>query len=268
MGIPIVRGRGFEPSDATGAPVALVNEALVARFFKDRDPIGARVKEPDDSAPWLTIVGVVKDVKQGGINAPAGSELYFLYEQLPRTSSYTPADMNIVLRTTRPLDELSGLIHQTVRSLDAGLPIVNMQTMEDVFGASVSRPRFLTLLLGIFGALALVLAAIGTYGVLSYLVTQRSQEIGIRMALGADRSRVLALILRQGLLLAGTGLLLGGAGAVVAGRLMRTLLFNVSPLDPMTIAAVMAMMTVVALLACVVPALRATRVDPLATLRQ
>jgi putative ABC transport system permease protein len=267
MGIPIVKGRGFEAGDVTGAPVALVNETLVSRFFKDREPIGERVRLSANTA-WMTIVGVVKDVKQGGVNAPVGTELYFLVDQAPATIGGGLTDLNVVLRTSRSVEELSPAIMQTVRSLDATLPIVKLRSMDEVFGDSVSRPRFLTMLLGIFGGLALVLAAIGTYGVLSYLVTQRSQEIGIRMALGADRTEVLALILRQGLILAGTGLILGTAGAVLAGRLMRTLLFNVSPVDPPTLAAVMAMMSVVALLACIVPAMRATRVDPLTTLRQ
>ncbi|HET9372956.1 MAG TPA: ABC transporter permease [Vicinamibacterales bacterium] len=269
MGIPIVKGRGFEPGDATGAPVALVNEALVERFFKGVEPIGARVKPPfPPNLAWLTIVGVVKDVKQGGVGAPVGTEIYFLAEQAQRAVGFVPNDMNLALRTSLPIDQLSGPVLQAVRALDPALPVVKLQTMDDVFGASVSRPRFLTFLLGIFGGLALVLAAIGTYGVLSYLVSRRSQEIGIRMALGAGRHEVLAMVLRQGLTLTGAGLILGAAGAVAAGRLMRTMLFNVSPVDPATIATVTIVMGLVALAACAVPALRATRVDPLTTLRQ
>ena len=269
MGIPMVRGRSFEAGDATGPPVALVNEALVKHFFKDRDPIGAHVRPPFPAdLPWMTIAGIVKDVKQRGVNEPVGTEIYFLFEQAPRVTTFAPNDLNVVLRTSRPIDELSPQILQTVRSLDSALPVVRLRTMDEVFGESVSRPRFLTMLLGIFGGLALVLAAVGTYGVLSYLVSQRSQEIGIRMALGADRTAMLVLVLRQGLILAGVGLVLGVAGAMAAGRLMRTLLFNVSPLDPMTLGIVTIVMTVVALFACLVPALRATRVDPLTTLRQ
>jgi putative ABC transport system permease protein len=265
----MVRGRAFEAGDATGPPVALVNEALVKHFFKDRDPIGAHVRPPfPANLPWMTIVGIVKDVKQRGVNEPVGTEIYFLFEQAPRVTTFAPNDLNVVLRTSRPIDELSPQILQTVRSLDSALPVVRLRTMDEVFGESVSRPRFLTMLLGIFGGLALVLAAVGTYGVLSYLVSQRSQEIGIRMALGADRTAMLVLVLRQGLILAGVGLVLGVAGAMAAGRLMRTLLFNVSPLDPMTLGVVTIVMTVVALFACLVPALRATRVDPLTTLRQ
>jgi predicted permease len=269
MRIPVVKGRAFEPGDETGPPVAMVNEALAERFFKDRDPIGAHVKPPfPPDLTWLTIVGVVKDVKQGGVSAPVGTEIYFLAEQAQRAIGFVPNDMNLALRTSLPIDQLSGPIFQAVRSLDQALPVVKLQTMDDVFGASVSRPRFLTFLLGVFGGLALVLAAIGTYGVLSYLVSRRSQEIGIRMALGAGRHEVLAMILRQGFGLAGAGLVLGAAGAVAAGRLMQTLLFNVSPIDPATIVTVTIVMGLVALVACVVPALRATRVDPLTTLRQ
>jgi predicted permease len=269
MGIPVIRGRGFEDGDAGGPPVALVNESLAKHFFNDRDPIGQRVRQPFPAdLDWMTIVGVVKDVKQRGVNEPVGTEIYFLFEQSPRLRVFVPNDLNLVLRTNRTIEELSPLILQNVRALDAALPVVKLRTMDDVFGESVSRPRFMTMLLGIFGGLALVLAAVGTYGVLSYLVTQRSQEIGIRMALGADRTDMLVLILRQGLILASAGLLLGVAGAMAAGQLMRTLLFNVSPIDPMTLAVVTVVMAVVAVFACLVPALRATRVDPLTTLRQ
>jgi predicted permease len=269
MGIPVIHGRGFEPGDATGPPVMLINETLAKRFFADRDPIGGKIKPGfNPTRPYFTVVGVVKDVKQGGIDAPVGTELYLNIEQTPRIAQFAPTNMNVVVRTKQSMKALSAPIAQAVRSLDQGLPIVKMRTMDAVFGDSVSRPRFITLLLGIFGGLALVLAAIGTYGVLSYLVQQRTQEIGIRMALGADRRGVLMLVLRQGLVLAGIGLIAGVAGAIAAGRLLRTLLFNVSPQDPMTIAVVVLVMGLVAALACLIPALRATRVDPLTTLRQ
>jgi putative ABC transport system permease protein len=154
-----------------------------------------------------------------------------------------------------------------VRALDATLPIVRMRTMDDVFGTAVARPRFLTVLLGVFAALALVLAAVGTYGILAYLVTQRQQEIGIRMALGAARGGVLWLVLRQGLVLAGIGLVLGLAGALAGGRYLRTMLFGVSPTDPATLSLVSTVIIGTAFLACLIPALRATRVNPLEVLR-
>lgn len=271
MGIPVIRGRGFEPGDVTGPPVALVNEALVKRFFtsQNREAIGGHFTPGSgNQLPSFTIVGVVKDVKQGGVDAPVGTEIYFLIDQGPRLVRSAPASMNVVLRTAQPLTTIAPAIERAVRGLDAGLPIVKLRTMDEVFGDSVARPLFVTLLLGIFAALALVLAAIGTYGVLSFLVTQQTQEIGIRMALGADRGNVLGLVLRQGLQLAGIGLVLGSAGALAVGRLMRSLLFDVSPTDPLTILVVVVVMTTVAALACLIPALRATRVDPLMTLRQ
>ncbi len=272
MGIPVIQGRGFEAGDVTGPPVVLVNEALVKRFFTgsvQREPLGAKLKRGfGATAPWFTIVGVLKDVKQGGVAQPTGTEVYFLADQLPRVAQGAPGAMNIVLRTSQPMSALAPSISKALGELDSSLPIVKLRTMNEVFGDSVARPRFITLLLGIFAGLALVLAAIGTYGVLSYLVTQQSQEIGIRMALGADRRNVLGLVLKQGLLLAGIGLALGSAGALAAGRLMRTLLFDVSPTDPVTLIAVVAVMALVATIACLVPALRATRVDPLTTLRQ
>jgi predicted lysophospholipase L1 biosynthesis ABC-type transport system permease subunit len=212
-------------------------------------------------------VGVVKDVKQAGVDAPVGTELYLLAEQGPRLQAGFPTEMNVVLRTREPLSTLASSIERVVRGLDAGLPIVKLRTMDEVFGDSVARPRFITLLLGIFAGLALLLAAVGTYGVLSYLVTQQAQEIGIRMALGANQRSVLGLVLKQGLRLAGIGLVLGTAGALAAGRLIRTLLFDISPADPITIGLVVLTMAVVATGACLIPALRATRVDPIKTLR-
>jgi predicted permease len=269
LGVPIVKGRSFEAADAAGAPAVLVNEALVRKFFKDRDPIGQRLKPVDGNPalPWFTIVGVLKDVKQGGVDAPAGTELYLLEDQLPRFTFIT-TNMNFVLRTTQPAASLAGPIRGIVHDLDPNLPVVKLESMDDVFGESVARPEFLTTLLGVFAVLALVLAAVGTYGILSYLVSERTQEIGIRMTLGADRSSILRHFLARGLVLAGVGLALGLVAALFLTTLIRALLFNVSPTDPMTLALVGGVMAVVAAAACVVPAWRATRVDPIVVLRQ
>jgi predicted permease len=270
MGIPIVKGRGFEQADVAGAPVVLVNEALVARFFtsQKRDPIGGRIKPGfDEGTPFFTVVGVVKDVKQAGVDAPVGSEMYLLSEQGPRLQIGANSSMNVVVRTREPLSVLAPSIERAVRAIDAGLPIVKLRTMDEVFGDSVARPRFITLLLGIFAALALLLAAVGIYGVLSYLVTQRAQEIGIRMALGADRRSVLGLVLGQGLRLAAIGLVLGTVAALATGRLIASLLFAISPADPVTIGAVVLTIAAIATGACLIPALRATRVDPITSLR-
>jgi predicted permease len=267
MGIPVVEGRSFEASDGQGTPVVMVNETLARTFFRDRSPIGRRLKPGfGDKIPWLTIVGVVKDVKQGGIAAKTGTELYLLADQLP-VLGFGAANMHVVLRTALPPSSLAPTIQGIVRSMDAALPIVGLRTMDEVFVETVARPKFIALLLGIFAALALLLAAVGAYGVLSYLVTERRQEIGVRMALGADRGAVLAMVMRQGLMLTGIGLVAGLVGAVALTRLLESLLFGVRPADPATLVTGAVFMTLVSLAACFVPAHRATRVDPIVVLR-
>ena len=271
MGIPIVEGRSFEPGDAAGPPVVLVNETLARHFFPDRSPIGQHLKPGltnFNTLPWFRIAGVVKDVKQGGMDAKTGTELYVLAAHGPRFGNFGYNSMNLVLRTPLALDAVAPQIRATVKSLDAGLPIVRLRTMDEVFDVSVARPRFLTVLLGVFAALALLLASIGTYGILSYFVTERRQEIGVRMALGAQRRQVLWLVLRQGLLLAGIGLLLGVGGAIAVGRYIEALLFGVSSTDPATIAIVVILILATAIVACLLPSLRATRVDPLVVLKE
>jgi putative ABC transport system permease protein len=270
MGIPIVDGRGFEPADAGGGPVVVVNESLARRFFPDRSPIGQRLKPglgPFADLPWFTIVGVAKDVKQGGVDQKVGTELYAIAEQLPRIVQFAPTSLNVVMRSALPLEAIATQIRASVQSLDPTLPIVRMQSMDDVFGSAVARPRFITWLLGGFAGLALLLAAIGTYGILSYMVTEQQQEIGIRMALGAPQGRVLWMVLRQGLLLASIGLVLGVGGALLLGRRFEAMLFGVSPTDPATIGVVVGLIFVTAAVACLIPAVRATRVDPMLVMR-
>ncbi|HEX6323538.1 MAG TPA: ABC transporter permease [Vicinamibacterales bacterium] len=269
MGIPVVRGRDFGPQDVGGSPSLLINETLANKFFKDMDPIGRRIKPGyQDDSPWATIVGVLKDVKQGGISEETGTELYMLYDQAPRLLGGVTTNMNIVIRTAMDPAALAPEIRRVVREADPSLPLVRYRSMEDVFSAAVARPRFLTTLLGIFAGLALLLAAIGTYGILSYAVTERRQEIGIRMALGASRGTVLAMVLRHGLMLAGAGLILGLGASLLLTDLLRAQLFNVQPIDPVTMAAVAVFISVVAMIACLVPARRATTVDPMIVLRQ
>jgi len=275
MKIPLLKGRGFNTGDIAGAGVAVINEALAKRFYPTTDPIGHRIRPMGppvpaggiDSLPWYTIVGVAKDVKQGGLDQKVGTELYFSLEQQPMLKSYTPPALNFVMRTTRPAQSVMPAIQSAVRAMDPGLPIVQLRSMNDVFGDSVSRQRFLSLLLGIFAAVALVLAAIGTYGVLSYLVTERQREIGIRVALGASSGGIVRLILRQGLSIAIFGVAFGVIGALALARVTRSLLFGVSPTDPFTYLAVGLVIIGVALLACMVPAQRAMRVDPLVAIR-
>jgi putative ABC transport system permease protein len=267
MGIPVVRGRDFSPADATGAPVLLVNETLAKTFYPNQDPIGRRVQPGFRNAPFFTIVGVVRDVKQGGVGQKTGTELYLLADQLPKAANVAQRNLNVVVRSDRTLESLAPDIQRIMREMDPGLPIVRLRTMEDVFAASVSRPRFLALLLGIFAALALALAAVGTYGILAYSVTERRKEIGIHMALGATRTRVLGMVLGQGMRLTVVGLVAGVAASFVLTRFLQTQLFNVKPSDPLTVATVVGFIAAVALLACYIPANRATRVDPMVVLR-
>jgi ABC-type antimicrobial peptide transport system permease subunit len=215
----------------------------------------------------MTIVGIVRDVKQGGLEAKTGTELFFNLEQLPRVAGFAYSQMNVVMRTSLPLSTMSSQVQQAVAAMDPSLPIIKLQTMDDVFSESTARPRFLAQLLGGFALLALALAAVGTYGILSYLVTERRREIGIRMALGANRGSVLGMVMGQGMLLAVAGVVIGVIGALGVNRVMATLLFGVEPTDPATIAGVVAAIGGVALLACYVPARRATLVDPMLVLR-
>jgi putative ABC transport system permease protein len=269
MQIPIRSGRGFEPADEGGAPVILVNERLARVFYPDTDPLGRRMRPCcGDDVPWFTIVGVVADVKQGGLDEPTGTEMYFLYPQIGGATGFTPRTMNVVVRTSRPPMTLAADVRGIVREHDAALPIANLSSMDDVLYASVARPRFITLLLAVFAGVALALAAIGTYGVMAYTVAQRRQEIGIRMALGAESASVLRMVLSQGLGIAAVGLVLGVAGAFALTKLLSSLLFNVSATDPAAFLSGPVVLALVATLACLVPAYRATRVHPASVLKQ
>jgi ABC-type antimicrobial peptide transport system permease subunit len=224
---------------------------------------------PSANIPWFTIVGVLKDVKQGGVDKKTGTELYFNFEQLTTNSAanFVPGTMNIVMRTTQPLDALAGPIRQIVSSLDPALPVVKLQTMDDAFAEAIGRPRLLAQLLGIFAGLAILLAAIGSYGVLSYMVTERRREIGIRMALGAERQSVLAMVFRKGMLTICAGLIVGLPIAWGFARLMASLIFGVTANDPVTFVAIPLALIAAATLAIYVPARRATKIDPIVALR-
>ena len=271
MGIPVVKGRGFEPADIGGAPVLLVNETLEKTFFTFRklEAVGQRVNiftGPGTTASFM-IVGVVRDVKQGGMANKTGTELYFLNEQSPRIVNNAATSMNFVVRSSLPEQTLAQEIQRAVREHDPTLPVVRLRSMEQVFADSAARPRFLATLLAIFAGLALALAAIGTYGILSYSVSERTKEIGIHMALGATRGSVLGMILGQGMRLTIVGLVAGLIASFGLTRLLQAQLFNVRPTDPLTLTAVTAFIAAVAFVACYVPAQRATRVDPMVTLR-
>jgi putative ABC transport system permease protein len=269
MGIPIVAGRGFERTDnASQGKVAIVNETLAKRIWKGQNPIGHRLRPPGGSFGasddvWHTVIGVAKDVRQRGVEHPAGTEVYVSLDQ----HGVSPPSMNVVLRTTLPPASLSGTIERVVREVDAAVPVVRLRDMDSVFAESIRRPRLLAQLLGAFAGLALLLAAIGTYGVLSYMVTERRREIGIQVALGATRSRVLTQIMKQGLQVTALGVIIGLAGALAVNRLIASLLFGVQPADTVTIAFVIATIMAVAVVASWLPAWRASRLDPNVVLR-
>ncbi len=269
MGIPIVQGRSFEQADAASdGRVAIVNETLVNTFWRGKNPIGQRLRPCcGDQIPWFTVVGVAKDVKQGGIDQKTGTEFYQYLDQFSQGPG-GPETMNVVLRTTLQPGALAQTVEGAVRDVDRNVPVVRFQGMDDVFAESIRRPRLLAQLIGAFAGLALLLAAVGTYGVLSYMVAERRREIGIRLALGADHSRVMGQIMKQGLILTAVGVTAGLAGAFGLNRLIASMLFGVQPTDTATMIAVVATITLVAAVACWVPAWRASRLDPNVVLRE
>jgi putative ABC transport system permease protein len=267
MNIPLVSGRLLSEQDSDKSPVAvIVNETLARRYFPDEDPIGKRVNLGNpQTSPWRTIVGVVRDTRQSEINKEPYSQMYGVHMQVPRRA------MSLLVRTNNnPLD-LVAAIRSQVTEMDASLPLYNIRTMEQILADSIATPRFNMLLMGIFAVVALMLAAIGIYGVMSYAVAQRTHEIGVRMALGASSGDVLKMIVRQGMTLtligvvAGLGMAMGLAWSI--STLLSELLYDVGGTDPVTFAAIAIILSAVALVACLVPARRATRVDPMVALR-
>jgi putative ABC transport system permease protein len=264
MGIPLLRGRNFSDADNETAPdVALVNSTLARRFFTDGDPIGKRFLwgQPGKDEKWITIVGVVADTRLYGLDNPARLEVYSPYRQRPS------ADMSLVVRSAVDPASLTSSIRAAVAAIDKDQPLFDIHTMQQLVDDSISTRRLTLVLLGIFSALALILAAIGIYGVMAYSVALRTQEIGIRMALGAQQKDVLRLVLGQGARIAFFGVAIGLATAAALARLLSSLLFSVSASDPFTFATVAALLVAVALLACYIPARRALRVDPIIALR-
>jgi putative ABC transport system permease protein len=264
MGIPVLRGRTFTDGDNETAPsVGLVNATMARRFWTNGDPVGKRVLRghPGGDGKWVTIVGVVADTKLYGLDNPARLEVYYPYRQQPE------ADMNLVVRSAVDPASLTSAIHAAVAAVDKDQPIFDVQTMQQRVNGSISTRRLTLVLLGIFSGLALILAAIGIYGVMAYSVALRTQEIGIRMALGAQQKDVLRLVLGQGARIAFFGVAIGLAAAAALARLLSSLLFSVSSSDPVTFAAVAVLLVAVTLLACYIPARRAMRVDPIIALR-
>jgi putative ABC transport system permease protein len=262
--IPLVKGRLLVESDGTSAPrMVVINEALARRYFAGQDPLGRRIAFDDSAGKpnYREIVGVVKDVKHSALDDEARPEFYLPLAQFP--SSF----MTLVVRTSGDPLQMTTALRSQIRAVDKDQPVSNIQTMEQVLASSVAPRRFNMLVLGMFALVGLALAAVGLYGMMSYTVTERTHEIGIRMALGAQPGEVLKLVIRQGIKLALVGLLMGLGGALALTRLMKALLFGVSATDYLTFAVIALWLTVVALLACWIPARRATRVDPMAALR-
>lgn len=263
MGIPLTQGRGFNTSDREGAPlVALVDATAAGRFWPGESPVGRRIRYPYAGAEWIEIVGVVGGVADNDLTAARMPKYYQPLAQV------TGLNANLVVRSSGDDVAVAAAMRDVVAGVDERVPISRLGAMRDLVGASVARQRWTTVLLTLFAATALLMGGIGIYGVVAYSVRQRTQEIGIRLALGASRGRIQRQVVRDGLLLAISGALLGVAIAVPGGRLIDGLLFGISPLDPIAFGAVLLVSIVTGLLAVYVPAARATRVDPLAALRE
>jgi len=246
--------------------IAVVNQAAERIIWRGGSPVGQQVRFAPD-APWITIVGVSRDVRSDGLGEDAPAEVYLLHEQMPAITQQTERTMYIAIRTTGDPAALSPVARRTVRELDPLLAITGVRTMSEMIDASVARPRFTMLLLGVFGVVALVLAAVGIYGIMSHAVKRRTREIGIRMALGARPNDVLRLVVRQGMSLAAIGLVIGIAAALVATQLLKRMLFGVSATDPLTFSVIVVVLAAVAFVASWVPARRAVLTDPTLALR-
>jgi putative ABC transport system permease protein len=267
MGVTLQRGRFFDAHDTAGSQlVTLISRQLAAQHWPNEDPIGKRIKIGPLDSPnqWLTVVGVVADVRQAELYGDPRMDLYVPYAQ-ERRGFVTPRDL--VVRTKGDATSVAGAVRQAIWSVDKDQPVSNVRTMDQVFAAAISKERFQALLLGLFAALALVLACVGLYGVISYSVAQRTHEIGVRVALGAQPVDVLRLMIRQGMTLTLVGLIVGIAAGSVATRVLSDMLYGVSTTDPLTFVGVPAFLLLVAFVACYIPARRATRIDPLVALR-
>jgi putative ABC transport system permease protein len=265
LGIPLVKGRDLTVQDLDPAapPVAVINERMAARFWPNEDPLGKRLTLglPRPENPWVTIIGVAKDIPHGTLDAQAAPDWY-----LSRTPA-TQRHRYLFVRSVLPAATLASAIRNHVAALNPAQPLTSVKTMNDVVAATTAPRRFNTIVLGLFAAIALLLSAVGIYSVISYATALRTKEIGIRTALGAAKRSILLLVLKKGIVLAGAGAVIGFAAAFALTRLMSSLLFGVSPSDPLVFIIVGLVCLAAALLACLLPARRATEVDPLICLR-
>jgi len=267
------RGRSFTEGDEDGKPlVAIIDESTARKYWPTSDPLGRRVRfgqtavhqhlSPTGSTkPWTTIVGIVKDIKSDGLDIDGVPHIYV------STYQDNSKELSVVLRTSLPAAQLEPQIRHEIQSIDPGLPVFSVSSMKDVLDRSLASRRFSADLVGGFAGLAVLLASIGIYGLLAYIVGQRSREIGIRMALGARRTDVLRMVLGKGLGLIGSGVVAGTAVSLAATRVLSHQLFGIAPHDPATLGAVVAVVTFVGFVASYGPARRATRVDPMVALR-
>jgi predicted permease len=264
MEIPLVEGRLFTQQDTrAGQRVALIDAHMAAQYWPNASPLGKRLRIglADSTGPWITIVGVVGRIKQDALDSESRIAMY-----LPQTQ-YPVRGMNVVLRSAADPAGLAAAVRKEIRELDSDLPVYGVRTMSHRVEESLARRRFSMLLLTLFACLALGLAAIGVYGVMAYLVSQGSRELGIRMALGATPRSILVMVVRQGLTVAAVGVGIGLTGAFGLTRLMRRLLFGTEATDPFTFTAIALLLAAIALVASFVPALRAARIDPMISLR-
>jgi putative ABC transport system permease protein len=262
MGIRLIRGRIFTPQDDAKAPrVAIVNETMARQHFPNEDPIGKRINITNGPDTWREIVGIVADIKQYGVDKATSAQSYEPFAQVPFSS------LNVVVRTSGPPAALLGALRPAVYALDKDQPIGAIRPLEEIMADSLARQRFAMTLLTVFSLVALVIAAVGIYGVMAYNVVQRTGEFGIRMALGAQQGDVLRLVLAQGGKLIGIGLVVGLAATLAASRAMGSMLFNTSAQDPLTLGMITVLLGAVALVACLLPANRATKVNPIEALR-
>jgi putative ABC transport system permease protein len=264
LGIPLTRGRLFGPEDTATAPTrVIVNEAFVHRFFPFEDPIGKRVtfNPRDKNVQWLTIVGVVADTRRGGVDRPAWAELYF---SLPQAAD---SRLTVLVRTRGDPITMARAAQEQVWAIDPGQPVASVRTLEELVARVQANRRFTTMMLVVFAVVALVLAAVGIYGVIAYSTAQRTQEIGIRVALGAQPRQVLAPVIREALVLAGSGIAVGLLGAVALTHVLASFLFGIRATDPLTFISMSLLLVLMALLASYIPSRRALRVDPLIALR-
>jgi putative ABC transport system permease protein len=264
MKIPIIRGRFFDDRDTIESqPVAIIDETMARKYWPDEDPLGKRItfQGGPNNPIWREIVGITGHVKHKDMEGESRVQYY-----IPHSQTQNPF-MTLVVRTSGDPASLTGAVRGAISGLEKDLPVFRVKTMEQFVAESMAQRRFAMTLVGIFAAVAMALAAVGLYGVLAYSITQRSHEIGVRMALGAQVHDVLRLVVGQGMLLALAGVALGSVAAFLLTRLMDKLLYGVTASDPLTFVSIALLLTLVALFACLAPARKATRVDPIVALR-